>query len=153
MIEDRASKPHALVVGSSSGVGQLVAERLVKSHRVTAIARRIDRLAALEAEGASIFQCDVSNLESIPVIVDTAVEAHGKIDCLIYCAGAQLIKPIRALKTSEIKMIVTVNLTAPLVFGKPAYLSLRFRILCHILNRCTTSRTWNHSLCRYQSWN
>lgn len=118
MIEDRAPKPHALIVGASSGLGHLVAERLVKTHRVTAIARRIDRLATLEAAGASIFQCDVSDLESIPTIVDTAVETHGKIDCLIYCAGTQMIKPMRALKTSDIEMIVTVNLTAALVFAR-----------------------------------
>lgn len=118
MIEDRAPKPHTLIVGASSGLGHLVAERLVKTHRVTAIARRIDRLSALEAAGASIFQCDVSDLESIPTIVDTAVETHGKIDCLIYCAGTQMIKPMRALKTSDIEMIVTVNLTAALVFAR-----------------------------------
>lgn len=118
MSDDRAHKTHALIVGASSGLGHLVAERLVETHQVTAIARRTDRLAALGASGASILQCDVSDLESIPAIVDAAVEANGKIDCLIYCAGMQVIKPMRSMKTSDIEMIMTVNLTAALVFAR-----------------------------------
>lgn len=118
MAEDVTTRPHVLIVGASSGIGASVASRMLDTHQVTALARRIDRLELLQAAGADVRFCDVADFESIPTVVEAAVAAQGKIDCLIYCAGVQMIKPMRSLKTNDIESVITVNLTAALVFAR-----------------------------------
>jgi NAD(P)-dependent dehydrogenase (short-subunit alcohol dehydrogenase family) len=109
---------HMLIVGASSGIGLALAQKLGEIARVTAMARRTDRLAALTHAGISTVTCDVSQLDSIPNLVEAAVATHGKLDAMIYCAGKQLIKPMRLTKVDEMQDIVAVNLTAAMVFAK-----------------------------------
>ena len=75
---------------------------MLGTHQITALARRIERLELLQAAGADVRFCDVADCESIPTVVEAAVAAQGKIDCLIYCAGVQMIKPMRSLKTNDV---------------------------------------------------
>jgi gluconate 5-dehydrogenase len=108
-----------MVVGGSSGIGYSVAGRLASTHSVTALARRIDRLAPLEEVGdVAPVRCDVADLSSIDTIVKQAVQARGKIGCLVYCAGVQQIRPLRMLQIEDIRNVLDVNLTAVLVFGR-----------------------------------
>ncbi|MBR0642197.1 SDR family oxidoreductase [Roseomonas hellenica] len=118
MTSPEAGKPHALIVGASSGVGYALAERLSASYRVTALARRIERLQPLEAVGVRALRCDVSEPDQIASTLDEAVAAGGKITCLVYCAGLQSIKPMRMLRDADIRNVIDVNLTGALTFGR-----------------------------------
>ncbi len=118
MSEGKTGKGHALVIGASSGVGLAIAQRMLATHHVTAFARRVDRLSTLCAQGATAVACDVTDLASIAPKVESAVADHGKLDAMIYCAGLQSIKPMRALKVDDIQDVITVNLTAAIVFGR-----------------------------------
>jgi NAD(P)-dependent dehydrogenase (short-subunit alcohol dehydrogenase family) len=118
MTTDQDQRHHALVIGASSGVGFAIAKRLCATHRVTAVARRIDRMQRLEELSATILTGDVSELETIAPLVESAVIAGGKLDVMVYCAGKQLIKPMRVLKTSEISDMVATNLTAAIICGR-----------------------------------
>ena len=116
---DRADgSRHALIVGASSGIGMALVQRLGSSGHVSAMARRIDRLTDLASPAISPIACDVTQLDAIPALVEAVVAEHGKLDALIYCAGTQLIKPMRITKVAEIQETVTVNLTAAIVFAK-----------------------------------
>jgi gluconate 5-dehydrogenase len=112
-----APKPHALIVGASSGIGYALVERLAATHHVTALARRVERLQPFSEEGVNALRCDVTDVSQITTIVDAAVAACGKISCLIYCAGIQEIKPIRMLREPDIRNILDVNLTGALIFA------------------------------------
>lgn len=109
--------PHSLVVGASSGIGRAVAERLAPFGAVTAVARRLERLQELERLGVHCVQGDVAEVETLTAIVEGAVAENGKISSLIYCAGLQMIKPLRLSKPADIASMLKVNLEAPLVLA------------------------------------
>jgi gluconate 5-dehydrogenase len=109
--------PHVLVVGASSGIGHALAERLAPTARVTAMARRLDRMQPLVAHGVWPMALDVSNTEDIAAAVKSAVAERGKIDALVYCAGLQRIRPLRSSTPAELRQVLAINLEAPLVFA------------------------------------
>jgi NAD(P)-dependent dehydrogenase (short-subunit alcohol dehydrogenase family) len=49
--------------------------------------------------------------------VGSAVAKHGLATAFVYCAGMQLIKPMRLAKPEEIADLVKVNLTTPLLLS------------------------------------
>jgi NAD(P)-dependent dehydrogenase (short-subunit alcohol dehydrogenase family) len=106
-------RPHALIVGASSGVGSAISARLAVDHHVSLLARRVNRLDI----GAhhSAYACDVIDKEELTEAIRAAVAANGKIDRFVYCAGRQLIKPLRTVSAADIADIVNVNLTGALV--------------------------------------
>ena len=109
----------ALVVGASSGIGRATAVLLAReSVRVMAAARREDRLRSLQTElaeaGYSIDSCavDVSRPESIERMAALARERFGKIDILVYAAGANDPgRSLRRLTPAIWDKILQVNLT------------------------------------------
>ena len=109
---------HILVVGASSGIGRAVAERFANSANVTAIARRADRLAPLAEQGVAVATCDVTDFAALEVAINDAVTRAGQLNCLVYCAGVQLIKPLRSLKAADFPAVMDVNLLAPLFLAK-----------------------------------
>lgn len=111
-------KQHVLVVGASSGIGRAVAERFAGSAQVTAIARRVDRLAPLAEQGVTIVGCDATDFEALEASIHDAVRRDGYLNAIVYCAGAQLIRPLRSLKAPDLPAIMNVNLLAPLFLAK-----------------------------------
>ena len=82
--------PHYLVTGASSGIGAALATALLRrGDKVTAMARREDRLAALD-DGSGNFHgsaCDVTDAVALATAVEDAVERLGPVDCAILNAG------------------------------------------------------------------
>lgn len=109
---------HVLIVGASSGIGRAVAERCRASAAVTAVARRADRLATLSDQGINVAACDVTDFAALELLVNQAVERSGKLTALVYCAGLQMIKPLRSLKADDLNNVLAVNLLAPLFLAK-----------------------------------
>ncbi|MFB7372607.1 SDR family NAD(P)-dependent oxidoreductase [Streptomyces sp. NPDC056222] len=81
----------ALVTGSSSGIGAAVARRLADAgiRVVVNSARSVDAGKALAAElpDAVYVQADVSDETQATALVAAAVEAYGRLDILVNCAG------------------------------------------------------------------
>lgn len=127
---------HVLVVGASSGIGRAVAERLrAGGARITALARRADRLAELEALGCAVVAADVTDLPAIGGVLQTAVAEQGLLTGLVYCAGVQIIKPMRSLGVEEIERLYRTNLVAPTLFAASfgsARVSTRDAVFCAV---------------------
>ena len=126
---------HILVVGASSGVGRSVAERLARTLRVTGVARRADRLAELTAAGVTTVVADVADLSAIGGLLQGIVAERGLLTGLVYCAGIQVIKPMRALAVDEVERIYRINLVAPTVFASAfasARVSTRDSVFCAV---------------------
>lgn len=79
----------ALVLGASKGIGRAVATELAaEGARVAVASRSRDALDDLADEiGASAFQHDNADLDTIPVLVDAVTGALGPIDILITNTG------------------------------------------------------------------
>jgi len=105
-----------LIVGASSGIGKETALALKSKYRVFALARRFDKLK--ELEGVEPIEFDVRNLSKIDSLMKNLAKEYGKFKGLIYCAGIQLIKPIRVLKPNEIEEIFKINTIAFLLFAQ-----------------------------------
>lgn len=82
---------HALITGASTGIGKATALRLARAGwRVTASARRADRLAALREEcGCHVVPADLTKADDVAALVSAATE-FAPIDSLINVAGGAL---------------------------------------------------------------
>ncbi len=78
----------ALVTGASSGIGEEAARRLRRAgFEVYAVARRVDRMAALEKDGVRTFRMDVTDDASMTSGVERILGDVGRIDVLVNNAG------------------------------------------------------------------
>lgn len=78
----------AFVTGGSSGIGAATALRLSEAgYLVFAAARRVDRMAALEAAGVRVLSMDLTDPDSIAAAVATVVADGGRLDLLVNNAG------------------------------------------------------------------
>lgn len=78
----------ALVTGASSGIGKAVATMLEQEgFHVFVSARRADLLDALSSSHVTVLPMDVSDSAQVEESVDFIVQAMGRIDVLVNCAG------------------------------------------------------------------
>jgi NAD(P)-dependent dehydrogenase (short-subunit alcohol dehydrogenase family) len=78
----------ALVTGASSGIGEETARMLQEAGFATyAVARRVDRMAALAEKGVTTFAMDVTDDASMVAGVDRVIAEQGRIDVLVNNAG------------------------------------------------------------------
>lgn len=88
--------PVALIVGGSSGIGEALARRLAREgYKVALVARRAERLQAvcdsLNTSADKIafpYVHDVTQYETVPATFQTILRDLGRIDVVVYSAGA-----------------------------------------------------------------
>jgi NAD(P)-dependent dehydrogenase (short-subunit alcohol dehydrogenase family) len=109
----------ALVTGGSRGLGLQMAEVLGElGAKVAITARKADELAQakdhLQAMGIEALPnvCDMSNMASIPAMVDKVVAALGAIDILVNNAGTSWSEPTIEHSLDGWNKVITLNLTA-----------------------------------------
>ncbi len=82
---------HAIVVGASSGIGAELVRQLAKSGcHVAAVARRPDKLKALQDEDPEhihMFAHDVKDTAHVPGLFQAITQKIGGLDLFIYAAG------------------------------------------------------------------
>lgn len=119
-LDARAGK-RAIVVGASSGIGAALARRLVgEGYGVAALARRGERLAALEAELAGAAAAgggrllvrvhDAARTGEVPALFEELVRELGGLDLLIYAAGIMPQGPPDGYDTEQDLAQIAVNL-------------------------------------------
>jgi len=102
-----------IVTGASSGFGARFARVLHDAGAsVVMAARRADRLETLAGElpGSLAVACDVTSDKDCLVLVQTAVDRHGRIDVLVNNAGTSNIAQIEDETTDQFRSVVDVNL-------------------------------------------
>lgn len=120
----------AVVIGGTSGIGRALVDALVEAGAdVVASSRRqaeVERTAvAVERAGRrSLVQVsDVTDRGSLETLRERCLEAFGKVDILVNCAGRTGRTPTLEVDEEEWAAIVDTNLTGTLracqVFGRP----------------------------------
>ncbi|MCT7377366.1 3-ketoacyl-ACP reductase [Chelativorans salis] len=113
------SRPAAIVTGGLRGIGRVIAEALAAEGfdlTVTDVREKgvAEVRAAVEACGAgfAFHQADISDLADHPKLVEAALGAFGRIDCLVNNAG--IASPARGdlldLKPENFDRVMAVNL-------------------------------------------
>lgn len=109
-------KKRIIVTGASSGIGRSAAVELGKSeHDLVLVGRRQDVLneVAYECGGATVIVADLSDLASIPSVIDM-VRAPGVYPVLINSAGVGEFNKFAKLDWASIEAQVVVNQLSPM---------------------------------------
>ncbi len=112
----------ALVTGASGGLGTHIAKRLagegmnvaISGRREDALAEVVGQLEALGIEAKAV-PADLQDLDTIDSLVDGVEAALGPIDVLVNNAGVESVGAFTCYTREELRSMVNVNLTAPLL--------------------------------------
>jgi 3-oxoacyl-[acyl-carrier protein] reductase len=110
-----------VVTGASSGVGALLARRLATAgHRVAAVARSGDKLAALAASAApgSIIPvvADVADWDAAAAAIAHLETAHGPVHALVNNAAVFALTPFATQAPSDIRRMLATNVEGAMVW-------------------------------------
>ena len=104
----------ALVTGGGSGIGYAIAEKFTQNGiRTIIVGRDLEKLNAASAQLGDLsfaMTCDLSDLASIPSLVDKAIKQMGRIDILVNNAGINMKKEFTEVTDEEFQSVITTNL-------------------------------------------
>jgi NADP-dependent 3-hydroxy acid dehydrogenase YdfG len=114
-MNDNITGKVVVITGASSGLGAETARHLsMLGAKLVLGARRLDRLKALASElkldPRAVLQTDVTNQEQVKMLVDRAVELHGRIDVILNNAGLMPSSMLDKLKVDEWDRMIDVNI-------------------------------------------
>lgn len=82
------TKPLVVVTGASSGIGESVARQMsANGHPLLLLARRIERLEALDLPNTLCRKVDVTDRNAVKSAITEAEAKFGPVDCLVNNAG------------------------------------------------------------------
>lgn len=106
----------AIVTGGGSGLGLAIAKAFTSNNVKTIIVGRDEeKLKAAKTElGENGFYktCDLSDLSTIPALIENIVAEFGQIDILVNNAGINQKKLFEEVTDEEFQRIITTNVTA-----------------------------------------
>ncbi|MBR9728477.1 SDR family oxidoreductase [Shewanella intestini] len=103
-------KKLVVITGASSGIGESIARRLSsEGHPLLLLARRVERLTALNLPNTLCEAVDVTDKASFESAIAKAEAQFGAVDCLINNAGVMLLGQIDTQDSSEFQRMFDVN--------------------------------------------
>jgi len=109
-------KKIAVVTGGGSGIGLAITEKLIENNVHTIIVGRDEKkLSAAQqklGDRCEAMTCDLSDLSSIPQLVNDVIAKHSRIDILVNNAGINMKKEFTEVTDEEFQKILLTNVTA-----------------------------------------
>ena len=106
-------KKLVVITGASSGIGEALAKRFSEAgYPLLLVARRIEKLRALNLPNCLCEQVDVTDKNSFSNAVAKAEALYGPVECLINNAGVMLLGQIESQNSEQWKKMFDVNVLA-----------------------------------------
>jgi len=122
----QSQKPVVLVTGASAGLGDGIARKFAaKGYNVVAVARRQDRLEALAKDLTGIAEVkihatDVTAKDASDRSVDVAMQAFGRLDCLVNNAGYFKFGSVDQTDDAMLDEVLDISIKAPFRYCRAA---------------------------------
>jgi NAD(P)-dependent dehydrogenase (short-subunit alcohol dehydrogenase family) len=104
----------AIVTGGGSGIGLAIAEKFTQDGIETVIVGRdeekLKKAKAQLGEHCHPMICDVSNLPTVPALIEKVIAKFGQIDILVNNAGINMKKEFTEVTDEEFQQVITTNL-------------------------------------------
>lgn len=118
----------AIVTGGGSGIGLAIAEKFCCNNiRTVIIGRDQEKLKKAKEKMGDLCDAmpgDLSDLESIPKLVEEIIKKYGKIDILVNNAGINLKKEFTEVTDEEFQKILLTNVTAVFAISREVVKSM-----------------------------
>ena len=116
-MENNIKDKVVIITGASSGMGEAAAKHLAGLGATVILgarrADRIDKLAKdIQQTGAKALavEVDVTDLEQVKNLVDTAVRQFGRVDVIVNNAGVMPLSPMDRINVQEWNTMIDVNI-------------------------------------------
>ena len=130
-----------VITGASSGLGLAAARRLAQQGACLVLgARRIERLQQLadelngEGHRAIAVEADVTRLDDVKRLVDSAVQTFGRVDVMVNNAGLMPISALERLKVEDWERTIDVNIKGVLYGIAAALPHMQRQMSGHFVN-------------------
>jgi len=114
-----------LLTGGGSGIGAVLAERLLeRGDELVLLARSAERAHDLRAElpDATVLVADLADASAVEAVADALPD---RLDSVVHAAGVVDLGPVASLTTEEWQAQLAVNLLAPAVLTRVALPAVR----------------------------
>lgn len=108
----------AIVTGGLSGIGQATASRFADEGATVIAADLTATATTLGDDTITPFRTDVSDPASVDALVQAILDKHGRIDCMVNCAGIAKDIPFLDTPLEVFDRIIAVNLRGTFIIGQ-----------------------------------
>jgi NAD(P)-dependent dehydrogenase (short-subunit alcohol dehydrogenase family) len=114
-----------IVTGGLSGIGAAIARRMERDGANVIAADIAAPNRELSAGQIQPFNTDVTSPDSVRLMVEAAMQRHGRIDCLVHSAGIGSDTPFLDTSLELFEKIIAVNLRGTFVVGQAVARAMR----------------------------
>lgn len=112
----------AIVTGGGSGIGLAIAEKFVQAGiRTIIVGRDEEKLSNAKTKMGPLcdaYQCDLSDLATVPKMVNELVQRYGHVDILVNNAGINMKKEFIEVSDEDFQRVMQTNVTAVFVISR-----------------------------------
>lgn len=134
------SKKVSIVTGAAQGIGSVIAQYFNQSGFISiAVDNDADAVREFQKKNPEIFClfADVSDEEQVRNLIQSVVEKHHQIDCIVNNAGIGVFKPLENVSLEEWNLVMSTNVGSVFLLSKYAIPFLR-KTKGNIINMAST---------------